>query len=39
MECKNAIDFLNFDIRYAFKLKMRQNQAYFNVNLCEEAVE
>ena len=39
MECKNAINFLNCDIRYAFKLKMRPNQGYFNVNLCEEDVE
>ena len=36
---KNAINFLNCDIRYSFKLKMRPNQCYFNVNLCEEDVE
>ena len=39
MEFKNAINFLNCDIRYAFKLKMRPNQGYFNVNLYEADVE
>ena len=39
MECKNAINFLNCDIRYTFKLQMRPNQGYFNVNLSEEDVE
>ena len=39
MECKNVINFLNCDIRYAFKLKMRLNQGYFNVHLCKEDVE
>ena len=39
MECKNSTNFLNCDIRYAFNLKMRPNQGYFNVNLCEEDVE
>ena len=39
MECKNAINFLNCDMRYAFKLKMRPNEGYFNVNLCKEDLE
>ena len=39
MQCKIAINFLICDIRYAFKLKMRPNQGYFNVNLCEEDVD
>ena len=33
MECRNGIYFLNCDIRYAFKLKMRPNQGFFNVQL------
>ena len=33
------INFLNCDLKYAFKLKMRPNQGYFNVNLCDEDVE
>ena len=39
MECKNAINFLNCDIIYTIKLKMRPDQGYFNVNLCEEDEE
>ena len=39
MEYQNVINFLNCDIRYALKLKMRPNQGHFNVNLCEEDVE